>query len=102
MEDFEHFEGPVKQKPAYTILDEPLNREQIEETMDEHDFVSGVVEIGLNEFIEYTYEGILDLMSERLIGNDLLMAIDYDVVGHEGNMLHIRVAGDVSEALGLI
>lgn len=93
----------------YTILTDPLSREQVEELVTKSvelygvdDFVSGVVEIGLSEVIERDLEQFLDLCSERLIGNDLLMQVDYDVVGHDGNMLHVKVSGDVSEALDLI
>ena len=55
----------------------------------------------LDEVGRFDFESFLDLISERLTGSELLMNIDYDVVGHEGNTLHMKVGGDPSEIRGM-
>ncbi len=63
--------------------------------------IDGVVAIGLSEVVDRDFEQFLDLLSERLTGTELLENIDYDVVGHDGNELHILVSGDPAGVLSI-
>lgn len=83
-------------KANYRVLTAPLTAKD----KATNGWVKGVVAIDLSDFIDSGgLEGTLDLLSERLIGNECLMDIHYRVVGHEGNTLHVEVEGDASEAL---
>lgn len=77
-------------------LSAPLTKEQIKARADDDNYIEGVVALKLEELIYNDPAGFLDILSERLVGTSLLMDIQYDVVGHDGNILHIKVAGDVS------
>jgi hypothetical protein len=68
---------------------------------DENNFVSGVVKVTLDEVIKRDLEGFLDLVSTRLTGSELLMEIGYQVVGHQGDTLLIKVRGQVDQLLEL-
>lgn len=41
----------------------------------------------------------LDLISEKLTNSPLLMEINYSVVGVDGEMILLKVSGDVSEII---
>ncbi len=77
----------------YKVLDEPLTKD----AMDKDGWVKGVVAVDIGDIATGNYELFLDLLSERLVGNELLMDIQYRVVGHSADVLHIEVTGDASE-----
>lgn len=80
-------------------LAETKEPEEIIAARDENNRVSGYVSVHISDIINRDLEGFLDLISEKLIGSDLLMDINYDVVGmnrFDPNVLVIRVTGDVS------
>ena len=69
---------------------------------DENNMVRGYVCILLSDVIDNDFEGFLDILSENLIGSDLLGGIDYSIAGidrYEPNTLYFEVTGDVSAAL---
>ena len=84
-------------KKDYEVLEKPLTKKQMKKQIADgtNSYVSGVVAVDLSDFIDNDLEGVLDLLSDRLTGSPLLSDINYEVVGHEGSTLHVRVNGDV-------
>lgn len=58
-------------------------------------FVEEVVPVSLGEIIEGDFESFLDILSDRVIGEEgILTDIEYDIVGTGMyNDLHIKVRG---------
>lgn len=85
----------------YTLLRKPLTLAAVLKRRGKSrgTYVSGVVAVSLEEVVESNQEGFNDVLSERLVGDDVLMDIGYEVVGHRGNTLHIKVTGDAIESL---
>lgn len=80
-------------------LSKPLSKRQLRLRQDENGYVTDVVRVDLDDVIVRDREGFLDLLSTRLTGDELLMDIEYNVVGHDGDTLFIRVSGNVSGIL---
>lgn len=80
------------------VMQKPYTMEQMKEAFrGENDgYITGVVAVDLSDVIDNDLEGFLDLISYKMTGTELLMDITYNVVGHEEDMLFIRVRGDVS------
>lgn len=76
----------------YTILTEPLTSADV----DVEGNISGVIVVGLGELIKWDLEEFLDTISERLCGSDLLMGVEYSIVGFDDaeKELHLKVAGN--------
>lgn len=72
----------------------PLDKPLTEKDVDSDGWVRGVIRLELSELISNDLEGVLDIMSERLTGSGLLSDIAYEVVGHDGDTLFVRVSGD--------
>ena len=86
----EHYEGedefPVK------------SPEEVLASMNEEGRVEGYVDICINDIIDNSAEVFLDMISMKLVNSDLLMDINYDIVGHrDGSTLILKVSGDASE-----
>ena len=74
--------------------------EEVLASRDEKNFVEGYVRVTMADIIYRDYEELLDLIAEKLVGSNLLMEIDYDVVAVEpDNVLVLRVTGDVSAVI---
>ena len=75
----------LKVQPEGNIQEKPLTAEELKEAVDEDNYVSVIVPIGLNE---------------AATGSTLLMDISYAVVGtdDDGNLL-VRVSGDATSIL---
>ena len=74
--------------------------EEIIAARDGDNFVEGYVRVHISTLIDNDFEGFLDIISEELVGNDLLMDINYDVVAlAEDNTLVLKVSGDVSNII---
>lgn len=58
--------------------------------------VKEVVRVNLGEIIERGLESFLDLLAEKT-GHELLMDINYKIVGHESDTLLIEVTGCVEQ-----
>lgn len=56
--------------------------------------VSGIVKVELSEIIGYSLEDFLDLLTTRLVDDELLMDIHYKVVGNEGDNVLIEFIGE--------
>lgn len=74
--------------------------EEVIASRDENNYVTGYVQLHISDLIDNDYEGFLDLLSTALVGNELLMDINYDVVSMADsinpNELIFKVTGDVS------
>ena len=57
-------------------------------------YITKTVEMPLNRIINHDLEDFLDELSERAIGDYLLMDVSYKVVGNKGDTLLIEVHGD--------
>ena len=81
----------------------PYTAEEIKVNKDSEGYVSGNVLIDLSDVIDRDLEGFLDLISTKLIANDLLMDTSYKAVGvtAEGALV-IEVTGDPSEVLNFL
>jgi hypothetical protein len=76
----------------YEILKKPLKLK----AADREGWLTGVIAVDLSEIIDLDLEQFLDLIAVRLSGSELLCDIDYAVVGHAGDELHLKVSGDTS------
>ena len=67
---------------------------------DENNFVEGYIQIHISDMIDNDYEGFLEFISEKLVGSDLLMDVNYEVVAQAKKMfpneLILKVTGDAS------
>lgn len=83
-----------KTKP-YKVLTEPLSAEDLKGDP----WIEVVVAVHLRDIIDADYEQFLDMLSEEAIGTELLEDIIYDLVGHDGDILHLRVTGNAHSLL---
>jgi hypothetical protein len=80
----------------YKLQEKPLTKEQLKELADPSGWVDDIiVPIALNDIIDADIEGFNDLICEA-VGSPLMQNISYHVMGHDDNVLHIEVHGDVS------
>ena len=77
----------------FEVLDKPLSLAAIKRQFKKDGKVEGIVRIGLSE-MHCDFEGFLDLLSEKLIGSDLLQETDYLLVGASDGEALIEVWGD--------
>jgi hypothetical protein len=84
----------------YKLLHEPLSlAEMKEQAGTKNAYIKGVVAVDLSDAIDNDLEGWLDLLSEKLTDSPLLMDTNYEVVGHQGDTLHLQVTGDASQVI---
>lgn len=83
---------------VYKGLKKPLNKRQMTYQMAKKGFVSGVIRLDFNDIINIAhvsgYEGVLDLMSEKLTKSCLLTDQEYECVGAEEGELLVLLKGD--------
>ena len=91
----------VDHLPSGPFWSSPPCECELRKHMDEDGWIEHTVVVDLSSIISRDLEGFLDLLSEKLVGNDLLKDINYDVVGHRGDELFIRVSGDARAVLGI-
>lgn len=73
----------------------PYTDDQVFKQMAQDGGIIGYVVVDLSEIIDHNYEGFLNLLSERLIGDQLLLNVTHEVVACKGNELLIRVEGEI-------
>ena len=79
------------------IQDKPCDVKNLEFDPGEQTYISGVLEIALDDLIHNDREKFLDLLEERLISEGHLSNINFIIVGCSNeNTLLIKVTGDVS------
>ena len=88
---------------SYNVLTEHLTIEQMQELSknDPNGYIEGVISFDLKDAIDNDFEGFLDIISEALTGTDILMDLNYSVVGAgPDGSIHLKVSGDPSSILG--
>lgn len=81
-------------------LTAPLTPEEIPALLDAEGSITVIVEVGLDELVDNDLEGVLDIISDKVLGSCLLMDFSYEVVGAASpQSLFMKVAGDPSQAL---
>jgi len=79
----------------------PYTEAEVRANLDKDGYISGNIEVGLSEIINRDLEGFLDMISMKLVNSDLLMNVNYEVVGaSRGGSLVVRVMGNPSGILG--
>ena len=74
--------------------------EEIIASRDENNYVAGYVRLHISDVVGTDLESFLNLLSESLVGNELLMDIQYDVVATTNDdEIIFKVTGDVSSIL---
>ena len=81
------------------FLTKPLTPKELKKLSDENLMVTGVVPVKLSKIINSDQDEFLDYLGERLAGSCLLMDIQYEAVGAEGNTVYLEVTGEVSSIL---
>ena len=90
----------VKVNGAVMDLTAKKSADEIIAARDGDNFVEGYVTVHISTLLDNDFESFLDIISEELVGNDLLMDINYDVVAlAEDNTLVLKVSGDVSNII---
>lgn len=62
-------------------------------------YVSAVISCHISDMIDKDFEQFLDFIATEMCSNDLLMDIDYEIIGldtTEKNTVYLLVSGDVS------
>lgn len=94
---------PSCPKSSERPRERPFTKKEMKEACESgNPYMSGIVTMDANDAIsgKYRLEGFLDRISVLLTGTNLLMDINYEVVGFEDGNLLIKVSGDVSETIG--
>ena len=79
-------------------------QESIKDMMPESNpmYVSAVISCHISDMIDRDYEQFLDYIAIQMCNNDLLMDIDYEIVGldtDDKNTVYLLVSGDVSNII---
>lgn len=83
-------------------LSGPIAQEDIRKFSDKSHYIEGVVKVHISDMIDNNLEGFLDLISTALVDSDLLMDVNYSVIGlceDEPDTLYLLVRGDASMVL---
>lgn len=81
------------------VLTRPLTAIQMKRQMDANGYVEGIVPVDLDEIVDSDRDAFIAMLSELLTDSGDLDELEYEVVGHDGDMLHILVSGDATEIL---
>lgn len=71
--------------------------EMLEQSKANDGIVKGKVVVDLYEVIDNDIESFLDLISERLTGDTLLMDVHFEILSGEKNSLILMVSGHTGE-----
>jgi len=83
----------------HEVLTRPLTHAQMKRQMDAEGYVEGVVPVDLDEIVDCDRDTFIGMLSEMLTDSVELDDVEYEVVGHDGDMLHILVSGDATGLL---
>lgn len=90
--------------PETTIeyISEPLDLQGAKKLIGEDNYISVVVLLHFNALLGTDLEGFLDMLSTAATGSDVLMDVDYELLGatSDGDLL-FRVSGDVTNCYDL-
>ena len=81
----------------------PMTESEMKEVILSGDpYIKENVYIGMDELIDNDYEQLLDLMSSKVTGTELLMDINYRIIGlHDEYTMVVEVTGDISECVAV-
>ena len=89
-------------KKKIKALKKPLSMAQIKKAHKAGKKLTGIIAISLIELIQNDEERVLDIISERLTGTELLENFSYKVAGMDSkNNILLKVVGDVDYVLNL-
>lgn len=91
-----------EEEKEMNIIRTPLTKAEITKRLEEDTtYITGVVPVDLSDIIDNDLEGLLDIVSEKLIGSICLMDINYKCIGveNDGLTLLMEVSGDASDVL---
>lgn len=79
-------------------LEKPLTNEEISKIVDKDNYIEGVVAVHEDELLYTEFDNFLELISEKLCGDEPLYDIDYHMVGcvPEKSLILYSVSGDAS------
>lgn len=83
----------------HEVLTRPLTHVQMRRQMDANGYVEGVVPVDVDEIVDSDRDAFIGMLSEMLTDSPDLDELEYEVVGHDGDMLHILVSGDATALL---
>lgn len=83
----------------YDLLTRPLTASQVRRQMDAQGMVEGVVAVELDDLIDNDRDRVMEILAELLVDSTGLEDIEYEMVGIDGDLLHLRVSGDASSIL---
>lgn len=93
--DGSDFDWRVLNTTCENILTEPLSmRDIILQTTEDNTYVEGNVVIDVDDMIGHNLDEFLDILEYKLVGNNVLMDIDYTPVDITNRMIIIHVSGD--------
>jgi hypothetical protein len=81
------------------VLTRPLTHVQMRRQMDANGYVEGIVPVDLDEIIDSDRDTFIGMLSEMLTDSADLDELEYEVVGYDGDTLHILVSGDATSLL---
>lgn len=81
------------------VLTRPLTAAQMRRQMDANGYVEGIVPVELDEIIDSDRDAFFAMLSELLTDSPDLEDLEYEVVGAEGDTLHMLVSGDATSLL---
>lgn len=92
---------PINLQDTPSYLTDPMPLEEQYTICDEDGYLEGDITLSMSELIESDEEELLDLMSNRLVGEPLLTDISYRAIGttDDGDII-VRVHGSIEECDG--
>lgn len=74
-------------------LTTPLDLTACREIIDSDGWVRGVIAASLDELVENDLEDVLDLLSRRLVGANVLLDIEFEAIGLRDGAILVKVTG---------
>lgn len=87
------------------VMEDPYTEDQLKVIYTENPeaVLTGVIAVDLSDLMDNTFSDILDILSEGLIGSQMLMEVNYSpvAVNKEDNIIYMQVSGyiDATELL---
>lgn len=77
-----------------------MTAKKLAQKCDDDRYITANILVDISELINNDFEGVLDILSERVTGTLLLMDINYTVIDTlPDDMLVMQVSGDVSNII---
>lgn len=83
-------------KGKLEFLTEPYSAEELKTAINEECEITDIVRVDLHDIFDTDFEGFLDIISEELVGNELLNEPSYHLIGSDNESnLYFEVTGTV-------